>query len=110
MSGCPRRDSALPAGDVRFGGTMASADSLQTDYSATLSRFSRVSQDKARSFHTVQAESTMRTLDRVSGVSIQSCLTSCALALYSVLVHPVCVSPPASFPLHITVTQLPLAI
>ena len=110
MSGCPRRDSALPTGVVRFGGTMASADSLQTDYSATLSRFSRVSQDKARSFHTVQAEFTMRTLDRVSGVSIHSCLTSCALALYSVLVHPVCVSPPASSPPHITVTQLPLAI
>ena len=59
---------------------MASADSLQTDCSAALSRFSRVSQDKARSFHTVQAEFTMRTLDRVSGVSIPGCLTSCALA------------------------------
>ena len=106
----PTPDSALPTGVVRFGGTMASADSLQTDYSAALSRFSRVSQDKARSFHTVQAEFTMRTLDRVSGVSIQCCLTSCTLALYSVLVHPVCVSPPASFPPHITVTQLPLAI
>ena len=38
------------------------------------------------------------------------CLTSCALALYSVLVHPVCVSPPPSSPPHITVAQLPLAI
>ena len=106
----PTPDSALPTGVIRFGGTMASADSLQTDYSAAVSRFSRVSQDKARSFHIVQAESTMRTLDRELGVSIHSCLTSCALALYSVLVHPVCVSPPASFPPHITVTQLPLAI
>ena len=106
----PTPDSALPTGVVRFGGTMASADSLQTDYSAALSRFSRVSQDKARGFHTVQAEFTMRTLDRVSGVSIHCYLTSCALAFYSVLVHPVCVSPPASFPPHITVTQLPLAI
>ena len=43
MSGCPRRDSALPTGVVRFGGTMASADSLQTVYAAALSRFSRVS-------------------------------------------------------------------
>ena len=43
MSGCPRRDSALPTGVVRFGGTMASADSLQTDCTAALSRFSRVS-------------------------------------------------------------------
>ena len=43
MSGCPRRDSALPTGVVRIGGTMASADSLQTVYSAALSRFSRVS-------------------------------------------------------------------
>ena len=66
---------------------MASADSLQTDCSAALSRFSRVSQDKARSFHTVQAESTMRILDRVSGVSIHGCLTSCALVLYSELDH-----------------------
>ena len=70
----------------------------------------RASQDKSRSFHTVQAEFTMRTLDRVSGVSIHGCLTSCALVFYSVLVHPVCVSPPASSPPHITVTQLPLAI
>jgi len=34
-------DSALPAGVVHFGGTMASADSLQTDCSAELSLFSR---------------------------------------------------------------------
>ena len=39
----PTPDSALPTGVVRFGGTMASADSLQTDCSAALSRFSRVS-------------------------------------------------------------------
>ena len=76
----PTPDSALPTGVVRFGGTMASADSRQTDYPAALSRFSRGSQDKACSFHTVQAEFTMRTHDRVSGVSIQGCLTSCALA------------------------------
>ena len=106
----PTPDSALPTGVVRFGGTMASADSLQTNYSSARSRYSRVSQDKARSFHTVQAEFTMRTLDRVSGVSIHCCLTSCALAFYSVLVHPVCVSPPASSPPHIAVTQLPFAI
>ena len=89
---------------------MASADSLQTDCSAALSRFSRVSQDKARSFHTAQAEFTMRILDRVSDVSIHGCLTSCALVFDSLLVPPICVSPPASFPPHITVTQLPLAI
>ena len=34
----PTPDSALPSGVVRFGGTMASADSLQTVYSAALSR------------------------------------------------------------------------
>ena len=89
---------------------MASADSLQADCSSPLSRLSRASQDKARSFHTVQTEFTMSTLDRVSGVSIHSCLTSYALAFYSVLVHPVCVSPPASAPPHIAVAQVPLAV
>ena len=49
----PTPDSALPSGVVRFGGTMASSGSLQTDYSAALSLFSRGSQDKARYFHTV---------------------------------------------------------
>ena len=92
LSGCPRRDSALPTGGVRFGSTMASTDSLQTDYSAAFSLFRRGSQDKAHSFHTAQAEFTMRTLDRVSGVSIHSCLTSCTLAFYSLLVNLVCVS------------------
>ena len=89
---------------------MASAAFLQTGILAAFSRVRRGSQDKARSFHTVQAEFTMRTLARVSGVRIHGCFTSCALAFYSGFVHPVCVSPPASFPPHITVTQLPLAI
>ena len=106
----PTPDSALPTGVVRHGGTMTSADSRQTVCSAALSRFSRASQDKTCSFLTVQAESTMRTLDRVLGISIHGCLTSCALAFYPVLVHPVCDSPPASSPPHVTVTQLPLAI
>ena len=47
----------------------------------------------------------MCTLDRISGVSIHGCLTSYVLAFYSVLVHPVCVSPPASFPPPISVTR-----
>ena len=106
----PTPDSALPTGVVRHGGTMTSADSRQTVCSAALSRFSRASQDKTCSFLTVQAGSTMRTLDRVLGISIHRCLTSCALAFYPVLVHPVCDSPPASSPPHVTVTQLPLAI
>ena len=91
-------------------GTLSSADTLQTYYTAALSHVVGALMILARSFHTVQAEFTMRSLDRVSGVSIHGCLTSCALAFYSVLVHPVCISPPASFPLHITVTQLPLVI
>lgn len=55
----PTPDSALPTGVIRFGGTMASAGSLQTDFSAALSLFSWASQDKARSFHTEQAEFTI---------------------------------------------------
>ena len=39
----PTPDSTLPTGVVRFGGTMVSADSLQTDCSAALSRLSRFS-------------------------------------------------------------------
>ena len=90
----------LPSEVVRLGGTMASVDSLQTGCSAALSRFSRGSQDKARSFHSVQAEFAVSTLDRVSGVSIHCCLTSYALAFYSLLVRPVCVLPQSSFPPH----------
>lgn len=46
----PTSDSALPIGVVRGDGTMVSADSLQTDDSAVLSRLSRVSQDKICNF------------------------------------------------------------
>ena len=94
----PTPDSDLPTRVIRFGGTMASADPLQTDCSAELSHFSRGSQDKAHSSHIVQAESTIRTLVRVLCVSLHGCLTSCALTLYSVLVHPTCVSPASSLP------------
>ena len=39
----PTPNSALPTGGIRFDGTMDSADSLQTDYSAALPHFSWVS-------------------------------------------------------------------
>lgn len=107
-SGCPRRIRSFPL--VLFAWRYYGHCWLPTDRLLRSAFLINWSQVKARSFHTEQAESTMHTLDRVSGVSIRSFLTSCALAFYSVLVHPVCVSAPASSSPHLTVMQLPLAI
>lgn len=79
------------------GGTMVSADSIQTDYSAAFVRFSRISQDKTCSFHTVQAKFAMLTLWRKHPLLPRLV----RFDLFSVFVHPVCVSPPAYFPPHI---------
>ncbi len=87
---------------------MTSAD-FRCSFLALCEAQQRVSQSKTCNFLAVQVGSTMRTLDRILGMSIHDCLTSCALAFYPILVHPVCDSPLASCLPHVTVLQLPLA-
>ena len=60
-----------------LGGTMATADSLQTVYSAALSRLSRVSPNSICYFHPVPSASTLWILDDVSD-----------FGTYGNLIHP----------------------